>query len=631
MKQSRKREFVFLSGSFIILGLFARWMGQPVFTDLLLLIATAIAGYSIVIKAFQSLLLKIISIELLVTIAVTGAIIIGEYVESAVVTFLFLLGAYLESRTLEKTRRSIKSLLDHAPLQARILENGEKKMISAEDVKAGNIVFVYSGENIPVDGRVLGGNASVNESTITGEAIPVKKAKNDSIFSGTILDTGFLEIEAERVGEDTTFSKILQLVEEAQDSKAKTQKHLEKFASYYTPLIILFALIVYFFTKDVALTLTFLVISCPGALVISAPVSIVAGIGNGAKRGILIKGGEMMEMLSKVDVVAFDKTGTLTIGSPEVSAIKAYGMKENELLKISAELEVFSEHHLGKAIVKEARKRNINLQSDPTDFQVLKGRGVQAKIDGACIRIGNRKLINENHLLLTNDIESYITSEENKGNTAVIIAMDNEIAGVISISDQIRPEAASAIQHLKQAGIKKIIMLTGDNSTIAKQTAEFLQLDEYYAELLPEQKVKVLKELKSKGFRVAMVGDGINDAPAIAMADVGIAMGGAGTDAAMETAGVVLMSDRLERLGTAVHLARATVANMKQNMYFAVAIVGMLLVGVLSKTVFLAAGMFIHEASVLLVILNALRLVNFKHKPREKKNKMKYLLTERRV
>lgn len=614
MNRKRKKQIVIVSGVLIVTAFLLRWIDQSLVAKLFLLVATILAGFPIMTKAFQSLRLKIISIELLVTIAVVGAVIIGEYVESAAVTFLFLLGAYLESRTLEKTRSSLKNLLDLAPLQARILQNGEMVMVGAEDVVKKDIVFVHSGEKIPVDGKVLSGNASVNEATITGEAVPVSKKKDDSVYSGTILDSGYLELEATRTGDDTTFARIIQLVEEAQETKARTQQYLEKFAGYYTPLIIVLAIVVYVFSKDIELTLTFLVISCPGALVISAPVSIVAGVGNGAKNGILVKGGEVMEQLAKVDVVAFDKTGTLTVGTPEVTAIKSFGISEDRLLELTATAESYSEHHLGKAILKEAKKRNLAITEAPEDFEIYKGKGLQAKVDEKLILVGNRKLMLDNEILIPMEILAYAVAEEKKGRTAVLIAEQQNLIGVISIADKIRPEAAKAVQNLKHAGIKQVVMLTGDNKATAEKVAAELKLDGYYAELLPEQKVSILKSLKGQGHRVAMVGDGINDAPAIATAHVGIAMGGAGTDAAMETADVVLMSDRLDRLPLAAGLAKATVRNMKQNMYFAVAIVIILLIGVLTKKVFLASGMFIHEASVLLVILNALRLVHYKEK-----------------
>lgn len=579
--------------------------------DAVLILSTLIAGYPIVKKAWQSVRMRASSIELLVTIAVAGALMIGEYVESAAVTFLFIFGAYLEAHTLEKTRRSLKSLMDMAPLKATVKREGKSVSIPAEEVKIGDLVLVPSGEKIAVDGIVVSGQALLNEAAITGESVPASKQKNDHVFSGTIVDSGYIEVIAERVGEDTTFAKIIELVEEAQESKAKTQKFLEKFANFYTPVILVLSVMVYFFTKDIELTLTFLVIACPGALVISAPVSIVAGIGNGANSGILIKGGEVMEKLSKIDVVLFDKTGTLTKGQPEVTAIQAYGMEEEELLTMAAEAEVISEHHLGKTIVREAKSRGIRLINRPDDVEVIKGHGIKATIKGKKVMIGNRKWMKENQIRISYDVESYAVGQEKKGNTAVFTAINNHIIGVISVADRIRAEAADTIQHLKQIGVKQIFMLTGDNLHTAKTVANQLGIDQVYAELLPEEKVEKVKQLQQQGFKIAMVGDGINDAPAIAMADIGIAMGGSGTDAVMETADMIIIADRLEKLIHGYKLAKATVSNMKQNMFFAVATVMILLAGVLSKNIFLASGMFIHEFSVLMVILNALRLVGY--------------------
>ncbi|CAH0345789.1 Cadmium-transporting ATPase [Bacillus sp. CECT 9360] len=593
-----------------------------------LILATVIAGYPIMKKAWQSVRMKAFSIELLVTIAVIGALFIGEYVESAAVTFLFLFGAYLEAHTLEKTRSSLKSLMDMAPLEAKVIRNGKAVTIPAEEVQKGEHVLIQSGEKIAIDGKVVSGQAFINEAAITGESVPARKKTNDHVFSGTIVDNGYVEVVTEKVGEDTTFAKIIELVEEAQESKAKTQKFLEKFASFYTPAILILSIIVFIFTRDIELTLTFLVIACPGALVISAPVSIVAGIGNGAKRGVLVKGGEMMEKLSKIDVVVFDKTGTLTKGQPEVTAIRAYGIEEDHLLTMVAEAEVISEHHLGQIIVKEAENRGLDLVNKPNDVEVVKGNGIKATINGKNLFIGNRKWMKKNHTNITNEVEAYSIEQEKKGNTAVFAAVDSHIIGVISIADQIRPEARETIQQLKQSGVKQVFMLTGDNRHTAEKVAQQLGIDQVFAELLPEDKVAKIKELKEQGYKVAMIGDGINDAPAIATADIGLAMGGAGTDVAMETADVVLMADKLDKLTHAFKLSKATVRNMKQNMFFAVSIVIVLLAGVLTKNIFLASGMFIHELSVLIVILNAMRLVRYNKEKKEKITAQSELVAE---
>ncbi|MED4351630.1 cation-translocating P-type ATPase [Schinkia azotoformans] len=612
MKRKNRATIVLLSGILLTVSFIFNFANLTLLKNAALITATIIAGYPIVVKAWQALRMKAFSIELLVTIAVIGALFIGEYVESGAVTFLFLFGAYLEARSLEKTRSSLKSLMDMAPLEATVIRGGKTVVIPADEVEVGDRVLIQSGEKIAIDGTVIIGQAFVNEAAITGESVPARKQIDDTVFSGTIIDNGYIEVTAEKVGEDTTFSKIIELVEEAQESKAKTQKFLEKFASFYTPAILLLSVIVYIFTKDIELTLTFLVIACPGALVISAPVSIVAGIGNGAVKGILIKGGDVMEKLAKIDVFVFDKTGTLTKGQPEVTAIKTYGMNEITFLTMVAEAEIISEHHLGQTVVKEAHKRGLPLVYKPTHFEVVKGNGIGATVNHNHLLIGNRKWMTANQVNIDKEIQVYATDQEKKGYTAIIVAVNKTIAGVISIADQIRPEAEESIQSLKQSGIKQIYMLTGDNKHAAEKVANQLGIDGVFAELLPEDKVNKIKELKNNGFNVAMVGDGINDAPAIATADIGFAMGGTGTDVAMETADVVIMADKLEKLSEAHRLAKATIRNMKQNMFFAVGTVIFLLVGVLLKQVFLASGMLIHELSVLIVIMNALRLVYFR-------------------
>jgi Cd2+/Zn2+-exporting ATPase len=577
-----------------------------------LITATLIAGYPIFLKAWKAARLKMFSIDLLVTIAVIGALIIGEYMESAAVTFLFLFGAFLEGRSLEKARASIKSLMEMAPLEATVLRNGARSVIMAEEVIENDLIIIQTGEKIPIDGRVISGTASVNEAAITGESVPVSKALDDQVFSGSILDSGYLEVIAENVGEDTTFAKIIELVEEAQEGKAKTQRFLEKFAAIYTPGIMVLSVLVWLITRDVHLSLTFLVIACPGALVISAPVSIVAGIGNGARNGILIKGGEVMENLAKLNAIVFDKTGTLTNGKPEVTAIRGFGISENELLLMAAEAEVISEHHLGRAILKEAEKKGLNLLNKPTEVKVLKGLGIEVNLRGNPLYIGNRKGLLQNKIDIENEVEFYATKQEKAGNTAVFIASDKKIIGIISISDTIRDKAKDTIEQLNSEGIEHLVMLTGDNKHTANIVGEVLGLDFIYSELLPEDKALKVKECMGKGINLAMLGDGVNDAPAIASADVGIAMGVAGADITMETADVVLMADNLDKLIHVLKLSKATVRNMKQNMFFAVGTVALLLAGVLTKNVNLASGMLIHELSVLLVILNAIRLVKYK-------------------
>ena len=619
MIKDSKAQRVLLAGALIIVALALynvniRWHITTSFSlslsDLMMLAAAFVAGYPIAVNAIQALRYRIIGIDALVTLAVVGAIFIGEYWEAAAVTFLFMLGNYLESRALEKTRSAIKSLLELAPDTARVLRHGEEVELSPDEVVIGDLVIVRPGEKIPVDGTVAEGNAYINQAPITGESMPVNREAGETVFSGTVIESGYLKIKADKVGEDTTFARILEMVEEAQDKKARTQKFLEVFAAYYTPAIMVLAVVVYFITRDIPLSLTLLVIACPGALVIATPVSIVAGIGNGAQHGVLIKGGEVIENIGTVKVIAFDKTGTLTEGKPKVTRV--FALDENKLLRLTASAEMYSEHPLARAIVEATQARGINDLTHPETAEIIPGQGLKAVVDSQMTIVGNRRLISEHGLPIPNDTEEYIASEESEGQTVIIVADDESILGVISIADTIRKDAIQLIQKLKATGVEKVVMLTGDNQRAAAAISRRLNLDAHYAELLPEDKVRILQQLQQEYGRTAMVGDGVNDAPALASADLGIAIGGAGTDVAMETADMVLMSDEIKKLSYAIGLSRATVKNIKQNIYFAVAVVLILLAGVLAKLVYMSSGMLIHILSVLIVIVNAIRLLRYK-------------------
>ncbi len=612
MPRKKKERIIVIAGLLIAVSLLLKlWNEASLISDIAMIAAALYAGYPIMKNAFQGLRYRVVGIEALVTAAVIGAILIQEYWEAAAVTFLFLFGSYLEARTLEKTRSSLKSLMDLAPSITSVMRNGIESKVPTDEVVQGDVVLVRPGESIPVDGVIVKGKATINQAAITGESVPVGREKGAEVFSGTVIEHGYLEIRSQKVGEDTTFARILSLVEEAQEAKAPTQKFIEKFAKYYTPAIFIAAIAVYLFTKDIELTLTLLVIACPGAMVISAPVSIVAGIGNGAKRAVLFKGGDTLERTGKVQVVAFDKTGTLTVGKPQVTAIRAFGMDEDKLMMMAARAEYASEHHLAKAILAKASPGVVTALIPAEEFQALPGKGIAATVDGVKLYIGNRKLMEESGIPFHEEVAYYVSSEEHRAQTVVFVADDKRLLGLISIADVLREDAYELVNALKKSGVKKVVMLTGDNKRAAAAIARALGIDEYYAELLPEEKVKVLQELQ-KDEMVAMIGDGVNDAPALAIADAGIAMGGSGTDAAIETADVVLMSDRLANLPYALGLSRATMLNMRQNIYFAVAVVVILLIGVLTKQVFMASGMLVHELSVLFVVLNAMRLTRYR-------------------
>lgn len=612
MNRIKNSHIASITGLLLALAFVLNIADMPLYMNYVLIASSLFAGYFIAVKAFQALRFRAFSIELLVTIAVIGALIIGEYVESAAVTFLFVFGAYLESRTLEKTRSSLRDLIDQTPTEATVIRPEGHVKVPVEEVVKGDRILVRSGEKVAVDGKIVSGQALIIEAAITGESVPANKAVNDHVYSGTVIDNGHIEVIADRVGDDTTFAKIIEMVEDAQETKTTTQKFLDRFAQIYTPSIIVLSVLVYAITKNVELALTFLVIACPGALVISAPVSMVAGIGNGARNGVLVKGGEIMEKLSKIDLVVFDKTGTLTKGKPSVTDIKSWNMDETALLQIVADAEKFSEHHLGQTIVAEARKRDLTLNQEPQNVEVIKGGGMVATVQGQDLTIGNRKLMSDYGVTIDDAVESYATAREKAGNTAVLVAIDKKLVGVISIADQIKPEAKNAIKQLRANGVKKVVMLTGDNRHTAKLVGDELGLDAVHAELLPQDKVTWVNKMKDLGYSVAMVGDGINDAPALATSDVGLAMGIGGTDISMETADIVLMSDRLDQFAHAYSLAKATVRNMLQNTIIAVGTVVLLLAGVLLGKVFLASGMLIHEASVILVTVNAVRLIRYR-------------------
>lgn len=588
-----------------IAGKFDLWS----LNHLLMITATVVAGLPIARNAWIMLNSRIVGIEALVTIAAIGATFIGEYWEAAAVTFLFAFGGYLEARTLDKTRAAIKHLTDLVPLTAIVKKDGEETEVPAEDVAKGELVVVKPGSKIPVDGTIVKGYGTVNEAHITGEPIPVEKAVGDTVYSGTVNEVGFLEVETEKAGYDTTFARILELVEEAQESKAPTERFLTRFSKYYTPAIILLALMVYIFGKNIVMALTLLVIACPGALVIATPVSIVSAIGNGAKKGVLVKGGEHIEKAGKIDLVAFDKTGTLTYGKPALEEVIPFNRDRDEVLSLAARVEKNSEHHLAKAIREAAGD-----SGDAEDFTVYPGKGAGALVGDHLVRVGNRYLMADFEIPIPPEVEKALQTQENKGHTAVLVAEEEQVIGVIAVADQVREESAKVIAQLKGMGVKKVVMLTGDNHRTASSIAEELGIHEFKAGLLPEDKVNQIQSCKEEGYLVAMVGDGINDAPALAVADVGMAMGAAGTDAALEVADVILMSDRLPMVPYALGLSRATISNIKQNITIAIAVVLVLVAGVLGQKVFLASGMLAHEASIMVVILNAMRLMGFKPK-----------------
>ena len=608
-----------LSGSAILASLvLSRVLDLPGWGDLLMILAAVVAGTPVVLKAWRALTARVVGIDLLVSIAAIGAVIIGNYWEAAAVTFLFAVGHALEAATLNKTRSALAELVAVAPDVAVVLRDGEQVEVPAAQVGTGETVLVKNGTKVPVDGTVSGGTGALDEASITGESIPVEKSAGDQVFAGTIATGGFLQVTATGVGADTTLARIIHRVEEAQDAKARTQAFMDRFSSWYTPAIIVLALGVGLLTQDVVLALTLLVIGCPGALVISIPVSIVAGIGRGAKDGILIKGGEFLETSAKIDAVALDKTGTLTEGRPRLTDVVALGdLGRDEVLRLAARAEAGSEHPLARPILEAAAAEGLQVPGLPEHTEPVPGKGIVATLDGSRVAVGNLALVAGEQDAAAADgsggdlsrAAQVVEELAAAGRTPMVVSRDGRILGVVAVADRVRDDAPEMVRRLHAAGVKKVVMLTGDIEPVAQAVGAAVGVDEVRAGLLPEDKLEAVEDLRRQGYVVAMVGDGVNDAPALATADIGVAMGAAGTGVAIETADIALMKDNLLKLPEAVSLARRTVNNMRQNIAVALLTVAALLAGVLFGGVTMAIGMLVHEISVLVVIVNAMRLL----------------------
>ena len=611
---SHKNHITLISAIFIVLG-FVSGLGFK--NETMAAWALAIASFfglaPIAIQAYQALKVKVVSIDVLVTIAVLGAFFIRNFEESAIVTFLFLCGAYLEQRTLNKTRSAIKELTEMAPESAlKQMANGEFAEVEVDEVDVGDILLVKTGAKIPVDGTVISGEGSINEASITGESLPVLKGKGSTVYAGTIMDNGTIQIVADRVGEDTTFGKIIELVEEAQDSKSEAERFIDRFAKYYTPAVLLLGILVWVFARDLELAITILVLGCPGALVIGVPVSNVAGIGNGARHGILLKGSEVIRDLSRLDTMVFDKTGTLTEGKPSVVGKKYYGDKIDAALGYLASIERESDHPLAKAVLEEIGEISF---LPVEDTEVVKGGGIVATVDGHRVAVGNVALMEREKVTLTEQAKADIALFEDSGNSLVLTAVDGELKILMGVRDKIRPGVRKGLQRLKKLGVKNLIMLSGDNQGTVDVVSKELGLTRAHGNMLPEDKAAYIKRLiEEEGQIVAFVGDGVNDSPSLALAHIGIAMG-SGTDVAIETSNVVLMHADFSRLPHALGLAKATFRNMKQNIIIAVGVVLFLLAAVFfSQWMNMSIGMLVHEASILALILNGMRLLRFKLK-----------------
>ncbi|MDA8229554.1 MAG: cation-translocating P-type ATPase [Desulfitobacterium hafniense] len=582
--------------------------------------AVIIGGIFPAKKGLSSLKHGRLTINTLLVVGAIGAIYLGLWEEASLLVVIFSLGEVLDSYAVDKARGAIQALISLAPQEATVLRNGKELRVPIEQVNINEIVLVRPGEKVSVDGVVVSGTSAIDQSSITGESIPVEKHAGDEVYAATLNGRGALEIKVTKLAEDSTLSKIVELVENAQMKKGDAQNFSERFGAIYTPFMFVLAIImavvppVFFgqpFDAWLYRALVVLVVSCSCSLVLSVPIAIVAGVGNAAKNGVLVKGGIHMETAGKVQVVAFDKTGTLTTGKPTVTDLVALGsISDEKLLKIAGTLEVRSEHPLADAILKLISEKGLEIETID-EFMSITGRGAKGMIDGEQYYIGNPRLFKEIGVSVEGHIKQ-IESLQDEGKTVILVGNSKQILGMIAVSDQPKENARKAISKLKELGIKKIVMLTGDNKVTGEAIGRGIGVDEVKAELLPEDKISAIKALQEGHRTVAMVGDGVNDAPALAQADVGVSMGVAGTDVALETADIALMADDLDQLVYMVKISRKTVSIIKQNIAFSLALVVFLVISALLGWMPLTTGLIINEASALVIIANGVRLLKVK-------------------
>ena len=596
----------------------AHWEIGPHFVNAALaIVAVIFGGFQRFMAGFKDALKRKITVNVFVVVALMATLAVGEFRPAAMIVFIMAAAGALESYTLDKTRKSIRDLLDFAPRMATVRRQGEEVIVPVAELQVGDVVVVKPGAWIPVDGLVTAGASSVNQAPITGESMPVEKFPGSRVFSGTLNESGRLDIRTEKVGENTTLARIVHLVQEAQGTRAPIQTLADRFTTWFLPVVVLLAVIAFVISGDVKVAVSVLLVACPCAFAIATPTAVTAGVSNMARRAVLIKGGSFLELGHKIDRLLVDKTGTFTFGRPKVEDIISFnGKSEEEVLRLAGIAEKYSEHPLARAILAAGKERKLDIP-DPDHFVSATGMGIEARWNTAKILVGKRAFLQEAGVPIVSRVDHEIAKQSELGRTGVLVAHNNEAIGLLAIADEIRPEIAETIRLLKTMGVKRITMLTGDHPQVAETVAKAIGVDDFQAELLPEQKQEFVRKLQADGHIVGMIGDGINDAPALALSDVGIAMGAAGTDVAIETADVTLMNDNLSGVADFMWMSAKVMRRIKLNIFFSMIynVIGLTL-GVMGMMTPIIAVIFQEAGCVTVVFSSTLLLWAKPKRPR---------------
>lgn len=608
--------FTVASGILLIIAVVAypqNMLGKTSEGNWLYLLSALVGSSFIWWSAYQGIKERDFTADIPVTIATIAAIAFGQYSAAAVVAVLLLLGGMLEELVSARAGKALESLAKLLPDRVTVRRNEHDIVVSLEEVEVGDTILVKSGERIAVDGTVLSGTASVNQAAITGESLPVDKQEGDNVFAGTLNEAGAMEILSTKVGNETTLGQIHRLIEEAQTQKPKVERLLNQYAKVYTPTAIILGVLLWWWSGDITRAITMLIVFCPCVMVLATPTALVASVGNAALKGNLIKKGATIESMAKIDTVIFDKTGTLTHGEPKLASVIALNNnKDEDLLLLAAIAEKFSEHPLGKAVVKAAEEKGFFIQ-DPESFESISGTGIKVKAKGKNIFVGRLKQASEFNISISHEAEESIKKQSQLGRNVVMIGIDNKIAGLLTFEDRIRPESKKSIENLHKLGIKTI-MITGDSKVVAEQAAKTLGINEIYAEVMPQEKVEIVKRLQLEGHKIIFVGDGVNDGPALVTADVGIAMGLTGTDVAIETAEVGLLSDDLLKIPYLISVSKKAISTIWQNVVFSLSVLSMAVILTIPGILTPVTGALLHELSSIPVIMNSARLITYSPK-----------------